>query len=261
MQFSQLRSLLEEIAPPHLTEDWDNSGLQINAGRGEVRRVLVALELTREVLAEAEEGGFDLVVTHHPLLFHSLRCIDADDGQIGEYVCRAVRAGLSVWSAHLTFDNAPLGNNTYLAKLIALEDTGRPAACAETVPFFVGSWPRPLPLKEACRRVATALRLPPHALRVVDGGGGACRRVGLCTGAGGEFVDLACREDCDLLLTGEVRLHEAQAARARGLSLIDAGHYGTEKIFAENFSAQLRARAGEALTVRETTACTNPFTD
>ncbi len=73
MRVADLEAVLEKLAPKALTEPGDNSGLLVGDERAPVRRVLVALELTEPVLGEAIAGGYDTVLTHHPLLFSPLR--------------------------------------------------------------------------------------------------------------------------------------------------------------------------------------------
>lgn len=259
MQKQELIRILEEIAPPEGTEDWDNSGFQIRTCRDTVQSVLVALELNREVISDACRESTDLIITHHPLLFHSTRCIDETDGQTGSYVMSLIRQEIDVYSAHLTFDNALHGTNAYLADLLHLEQLHRPASCNEKTPFFIGSWPEPVGFETAVKWIQSALRLPEHTMRQVGDDSMRIRRIGICSGGGGDFVSLASANQCDLFLTGDVRFHEAQYAKAMGMALVDAGHYGTEKFFAENFASQLRKKAGTRLNVKETRANTNPF--
>ena len=107
------------------------------------------------------------------------------------------------------------------------------------------------------------LDLPKHYIRCVDGGRERIEKIAFCTGAGGEFVYRAVELGCDAYITGDLKLHEAQYAKAMGLTVIDAGHYGTEKIFTENMAAQLREAAKDArvkLEVMEARADTNPYT-
>lgn len=259
MEYKKLINIIEEIAPPHLAESWDNSGVQIYTGKKNISAVLVCLEINRDVIAEAERRGMDMIVSHHPLIFGGTDCIDAGDGQTGEYITRLIRSDICVYSAHLSFDNAPLGNNYYMAQLLQLTNTARPMDNEDGIPGLTGDLPLPMDLDEACAHVTKALKLPDCYIRTVGDPGAILKKVGLCTGGGGEFLDIAIKEGCDLFITGDVKFHEAQKAKAKGIALIDAGHYGTEKIFAENFADQLRARASDGIIIEETSANTNPY--
>ena len=69
---------MQRMAPLELAESWDNPGLLVDCG-GEVSRVLVALDVTAETLAEAEQNGCQLIVTHHPVIFHPLKKLSPAD--------------------------------------------------------------------------------------------------------------------------------------------------------------------------------------
>ena len=259
MKYEKLLDIIEEIAPPELTEDWDNTGVQIYTGKEEIQTVLVALEMNRDVIADAIVSGADMIITHHPLIFGGLNKIDVSDRQTGVYIKSLLEADISVYSAHLSFDNAARGNNFYLADLMELENVERPPRLAENVPFVVGTLKETQSFKDSIRMVKNALWLESSQMRCVGDPDSMVKKVGICTGGGGEFIDEAIRYECDLFISGDVKFHEAQKAKAVGVNLIDAGHYGTEKIFAENFAAQLKEKAGDELIIRETMAVIDPF--
>ena len=258
MKYQEFIALMEEIAPTEAYQEMDNSGPQIYSGAEEVNRVLVCLEINAEVLKEAAEKNADMILTHHPLIFTPESCIDFTDYP-GRYIHEAVKQGISVYSAHLSFDFAAKGNNTYLSVLLGLTDVEMGSLDSE----WRGYFEEPLSFSEAAAHVENALRLPAHYIRCVDGGKDKIRKVGLCTGAGGGYIPHAAQQGCDLFITGDLKLHEAQYAKARGMSVIDAGHYGTEKIFTENMSRQVKARAADKgldIDVIMAEADTNPYT-
>ena len=294
MKYRQVIDLIEEIAPTEWFEDEDNSGIQIRTDKESIDRVLVCLELNDDVIREAIEQKADMIITHHPLLFHPVKSITPDT-PVGRYIIAAVQAGIDVYSSHLPFDAAVMGNNMYLAKLLKLQNVAAPDEWEEvqegdggsgpvrisfnggqTVlthdadedayeydPDEVGSMgylPVTMDFQEFRTYVERCLDLPANYVRCVDGGRAEIRKVAFCTGAGGDYIFTAAREGCDAYITGDLKLHEAQFAKAAGLTVIDAGHYGTEKIFTENMAAQLRAKAGQSLVVLEAKANTNPYT-
>ena len=123
--------------------------------------------------------------------------------------------------------------------------------------------PEAMSFEAACQYVEKSLSLPEHYIRCVDGGRNLLKKVGLCTGAGGSYLSSAAEAGCDLFITGDLKLHEAQYAKAAGISVSDAGHYGTEKIFTENMAQQLRQKAFEQnldIDVIMAEADTNPYT-
>ena len=108
--------------------------------------------------------------------------------------------------------------------------------------------------------VEEALDLPPNYVRGGGVKGVLINRVAICTGAGGDFLKQACKEGAQLLITGDVKLHQAMEARALGMAFIDAGHYGTEKIFAENMADLLRELIPDEIEILEASSEINPYT-
>ncbi len=266
MTMSELIAEIEVIAPRELEEEWDNCGMQINMGNQEIDKVLVALEITKSVIAEATMKGIDFIITHHPLLFRPIDVVD-NNSITGNYIIDLIKAGISVYSAHTTFDGAFGGNNEYLADLLGLsrirriKNKRRPPNKGDYREFSdgrMGNFSEPITMETACRLVEDALGIKGD-LRTVGDPNKIISTVGLCTGAGGDAMDSAIRNGCDLFITGDVKHHDAQKAREKGICLIDAGHYGTEKIFAENFADKLRKNVGSKIQVIESEINTNPF--
>ena len=258
MKYREFIEIMEEIAPTAAYREIDNPGPQIYSGAADISRVLVCLEIHIDVLAEAIEKGADMILTHHPLIFTPESVIDYNAFP-GRYIHEAIRHGISVYSSHLSFDFALKGNNTYLAVLLGLHDVDMGSV---DLPW-TGRLPEPMTLEEACSHVEKCLNLPENYIRCVNGGRNSLRKAGLCTGAGGGYIDSAAKAGCDLFITGDLKLHEAQYAKAIGISVIDAGHYGTEKIFTENIARQLKAKEGEKgldIDVIMAEANTNPYT-
>lgn len=261
MNFNELVAEIEEIAPRELEEDWDNSGMQINMGNKEVKRVLVTLEITKKVIEEAKNKNIDFIITHHPLMFHKIDVVD-NNTITGNYIIDLIKLGISVYSAHTTFDDAFGGNNEYMAELIGLSRIRRLKDKRPLVKEYVigrmGNFREPCTMENACKIVEEALGIPGE-LKAVGDPNKMIKTVGLCTGAGGEAMEAAIRNGCDLFITGDIRHHEAQVAREMGLCLIDAGHYGTERIFSENFAGKLRKNVSSKIEIFESEINVNPF--
>ncbi|MDD4200135.1 MAG: Nif3-like dinuclear metal center hexameric protein [Eubacteriales bacterium] len=257
MRYKDFIQLIEEIAPTREYEDIDNSGIQIYTGREEINKVLVCLDINQDVIEEAVNKNADMIITHHPLIFNPAYVIDNNDFP-GRYINELIKNNISVYSAHLSFDFATKGNNFYMMQLLNLLIRD---ACSKEEGYY-GELPEAMNFSEACEYVEDCLDLPKNYIRCVDGGKEKILKIGLCTGAGGDYIFKAAREGCDLFITGDLKLHEAQYAKAVGMSVIDAGHFGTEKNFVENMSHQIYAKSAEkGLTadVIITEANTNPY--
>lgn len=227
---------MEELCPNELAEDWDNCGVQINTEFQHVEKVLVSLEVTDQVIAEAVEQNVDLIVTHHPLIFGSYRKIDSET-VLGRYLNQLIRAGISVYSCHTSFDIMEGGNNDYLGEVLGL---------AEVEPFENGNpfcrkgiTPTEITFQNFIHQVSEALGVSARFFSATGDLSRNITSVGWCTGAGAEFMEEALEEGCDLYITGDLKYHDAQNAKALDLCVLDAGHYGTEKIFVDNMAELL----------------------
>ncbi|QAT42898.1 Nif3-like dinuclear metal center hexameric protein [Aminipila luticellarii] len=254
----ELIHALKKIAPAELAEPWDNSGMQIDLAQDEVKKILVSLEITKEVVQEAVTLGADLIVTHHPLYFSPLKRIDYKN-IIGNYTVELIKNGISVYSAHTNFDKADRGNNFYLAKLLGLENLNSFEPFGKEFIGLFGDVSEKKPLKELVKEVECRLNLSPKELQVVGEPDQEISRIGLCTGAGAEMLDIASRTGCELFITGDVKYHDAMRAKETGMNVIDAGHYGTEKIFVRNMAEQLKELLKGQAEIFESQVNINPF--
>ncbi len=261
MKTKELLETLQKIAPLELQESWDNSGLQIDLGAEETDRVLIALEITSEVVEEAILKQAGMIITHHPLMFNAIRRLRADD-VVGNYVLRLVRAGISVYSAHTCFDAVNGGNNDYLMYKLGLQKVYRlpiPGAdISECRIARMGVYHQPMFFNEFCERLNRVLGHP-GGIKVSGPPEALIQKVALCTGAGGEFWSAALANGADVYISGDIKHHEAQAARECGLCLIDAGHWGTEWIFVPNMAKMLQRSCGTDLSVIESSIVQNPY--
>ncbi len=113
---------LERLAPLSHQESYDNSGIQVGLTKAETAGVLFCLDVTEAVIDEAIDEGFNLIVSHHPLIFSPVKKI-TDATYVGRCVMKAIRNGITIYSAHTCLDNAPRGVNAAIATKIGLEWT------------------------------------------------------------------------------------------------------------------------------------------
>ena len=203
---------MNQLAPASLAEDWDNVGLLVDCG-ADVTSILVALDITDEVVAEAEYQGCQLIVSHHPVIFDPLKRIDRRD-----VVFRLIKKNISAICMHTNMDAAEGGVNDILCALFGVQDAkafgglGRVGTVRTT---------NVQQLSKICRDTLGA-----H-VKVVDCGN-AVNRLAVVGGAGGSMLEDAILAGADCLLTGEASHHAAIDAKRLGISLVVAGHYATE---------------------------------
>lgn len=257
MNKKKLIQLIEEFCPSQTAEVWDNCGFQIDCGSEEINRILVSLEVTAEVIEEAKTLNADLILTHHPLLFNGIKKIERSD-VIGAYVISLIRSGISVYSCHTSFDKLSGGNNDYVGHILELTDI-RPfdrdnGFCRKGKTAF------DVTFMELIHRAAEAFSIDERHFRWVGDLTRPVETVGWCTGAGSDFLKDAVEEGCDLFITGDLKYHEAQLAKEMGMCVLDAGHYGSEKIFAENMAVLLQQRCeNDDVEIIQSDIDINPF--
>ena len=252
MEKQAFLNILNDIAPLTLQEEWDNSGVQIDCGSKDVSRVLLALEVTKRVVDEAIKEKCDWIVCHHPLLFTPVKQI-TPDFTVGDQILRLIKNGISVYAAHTCFDKAPGGNNDYLMKEIGCsfpEDLAGGIA-------RIGYLDRPVLFDEFISDVNAACGY--EGLKIQGESDREIKKVAVCIGGGGEYVYDAFREGADVFVSGDIKHHDAQAAKDLGICLIDAGHYGTEWQFVPNMAAQLRADGRFTAELLKSEKMKNPF--
>ncbi len=242
-------TFLREFAPPELAEDWDNVGLLIGDPADEIRSVLTCLTLTPNVADEAISRGVQLIVTHHPVLFRPVQRLTAETSE-GRMLLSLIRAGISVYSPHTSYDSATDGINAQLARLFELRDVQplRPNATLASAPSPIGSGrcgalPSTISLRDLIERIKPALRV--STVQFVGDLDRPITKFGIACGAAAEFLRDAAHLGCEALLTGEARFHSCLEAEAANIALILPGHFATERPAMEQLANVLHARFAE----------------
>lgn len=219
----EIESALYELAPRALAADWDNVGLLVGRPDREVRKALVSLDITEDVAAEAERMDADLIVAHHPVIFHPARRV-TDQEPVGRVLLWLIESGLSAICMHTNLDAARGGVNDALAAALGLENA---APAAEGGIARIGTLPEALALPDFLARVKAALS--PNGLRYA-GGGRLVQKIAVGGGACGDFLWEAAAMGCDAFVTADLKYNHFLDAQALGLTVIDAGHFPTEDV-------------------------------
>ena len=121
MKIRDIAEVIERYAPLRLQESYDNAGLIVGRPEDEVHQALLAVDVTEEVLDEAEQTGCDLIVTHHPIVFHALKRFNSAS-YVERCVERAIRRGIALYACHTNLDSAPGGMSWRLAEMLGVEE-------------------------------------------------------------------------------------------------------------------------------------------
>ena len=214
-----MEEMLNELAPMETAESYDNVGALVGRRDAAVSGVLVALDCTLDVVREAKELGADLIVTHHPLLFHARKNLLEEDAE-GKILCELVRAHISLIAAHTNLDQTELSGSASCAKLLNLQNIRK-----ETDYLFLGELEKPMKAAELERQICAALSFP---VRRYGNEKALISTLAIAGGADDGDWTAAQALGAQALLTGEVRHHNALAASMSDFVLFDGGHYGTE---------------------------------
>lgn len=260
MNIQEVLNAVRKAAPENLQESWDNSGIQILSDpQGSVERVLTCLEINDDVVEEAVQKEVDLIVTHHPLFFSKYSSVRADEVE-GAQTIRLIRHSISLYSAHTSFDSAEQGTNQDLAERLGLTDIVPMQPCADSPAAGMGrygQYPSEISYEEFLRLVGEACGQ--SLIRAAGKAPQTVKKVALCTGAGSEFMEEAQQNGADVYVTGDVKYHEARRAWDIGMCVVDAGHYGTEILFAENMAKLLKEQIGDSVEILVSEVNINPF--
>ncbi len=238
---------LDAFAPKSLAEDWDNVGLLVGDPGRRVKNILTCLTVGPAVVDEAVAGEVDLVVSHHPCPFHSLKRITSDT-TTGRLLLNLIRAGIAVYSPHTAFDSAKTGINQLLAEGLELKEIGYlvELPCGGGA-GRIGRLMPPAPLKEVLDKVKRFLRI--ETVAYVGELERPIERVATACGAADSFLDEAVRAGCHCMVTGESRFHTCLEAEAQDMALIMPGHFASER-FAVEYLAEELAGVFRDVTVR-----------
>ncbi len=244
IRVKEIASTIEDFAPLSLQESYDNAGLQTGDPEMPVSALLLCLDFTEEILQEAIEKECNMIVSHHPLLFHGLKQITGRN-YIQRIVIEAIRHGIALYSAHTNLDSAWNGVSHEMAHILGLHETQVLVPKDETGKTGLGVIGNihPTPKMEFLRKVkdsfnVKAVRYSDQTSRLV------IKRAALCGGAGADLIGEAVRQGADAIVTGDVKYHDF-ANYSHDILVADIGHFESELCARQIFSRIIRDRYPE----------------
>ncbi|MBN2297578.1 MAG: Nif3-like dinuclear metal center hexameric protein [Deltaproteobacteria bacterium] len=226
MQLDEVLTILNTIAPFETCEQWDNVGLMVGDPAAEITSIAVALDPSFDVITRAIHQKADCIITHHPLFFAPIRCMNLKEST-AKKAFMLLRSGISLVSMHTNLDMAHGGVADVLANKLGLEGIQKNGV------IRTGTVAGNMPLTSWCRS------LPFAYIRMVDAGL-PVRLVSACPGSGMDYWRDAKASGCDTFVTGDVRYHAALDAKESGMNVVDLGHHGTEEIIVKPFMEKLQ---------------------
>ena len=217
----ELYEALCRMAPLDLQMDFDNSGFLLGHADAAVKKCLLALDVTDAVVEEAIRENAELIVSHHPLIFHPLRSV-TDESPEGRRVLKLIEHRIAVVSMHTNLDIARGGVNDILMDALGIKTED---CLDESGLGRFGELDAKLSLQAFLPRCKSVLSC--NGLRYVDAGR-PVYRVAVMGGAGADCLERAAELGCDTYVTADIKYHQFQRAMDLRINLIDADHFSTE---------------------------------
>lgn len=249
VRIKEVIDALESFAPLPLQESYDNAGLQVGLTETEVSGALLCLDVTEAVMCEAVDMGCNLVISHHPVLFHGLKRI-GNDTDVERVVRMAVMNDVAIYSAHTNLDKAEDGVNYRMADKLGLIDVVPLGECG-----VIGYMPAGMDSRFFLDRVKDVFHC--ECLMHNEPLERQITSVAICGGAGDFLLDDALAQEADAFLTGEMHYHRYMGQEQR-IQIGVLGHYESEQYTTEIFQEILSERFPQ-LAVYRTEVNTNPI--
>lgn len=230
MTVKELYTVFSERIPEEFREEWDNDGLMCSSdASSEVRRVLCTLDVTEEIVDYAIDRCFDLIISHHPLIFRPISSV-TEDNPTARKLIKLIESGISVFSFHTRADKVSGGVNDRLCDLLGMYDT---EPFGEGLLGRVGEIDEEMSLEDFAYKVKFAIGA--DAVKYADGYN-SVRRVAVVGGDGKDFIKSAISAGADTFLSGRLGYNVMEEASELGINLIEAGHFYTEHPVTELFT-------------------------
>ena len=222
---------LDGFAPLPLQEDYDNAGLQVGLTEAEVSGALLCLEATEQIVDEAREKGCNMIVTHHPLIFHKLKQI-SDTDYVQRTVMKAIQHGITIYSMHTNLDSAEGGVNYMMARKLGMDMESvrllgeHEAGGVKGGLGIVGELAEAMSAADFINKVketfGVKMAMTNELFEL------PIRKVAICGGAGSFMLAQAIEAEADAFLTGEMHYHE-YFGHEQEVQIVVIGHYESEQ--------------------------------
>ncbi|MDO5517495.1 MAG: Nif3-like dinuclear metal center hexameric protein [Clostridium sp.] len=225
----EITNEIEKSAPKFLKEDYDNVGMMVGDEDAEVSKVLMALDCTKEVIDEASRLGCDMIITHHPLFFRKPDSI-VKGSLVGDKVLKLIKEDINLYSCHTNLDSAQNGINETIVKMLGFKsdsimDISRRKGYENCGIGRIVKLENPILLNELIDNIKNTLNI--KNMRVARAKE-KISTIAVINGSGQDFFGMAKSMGADCIITGDTTYHFVSDYKEMGISIIDAGHFGTE---------------------------------
>lgn len=231
MRCEDIINRLEELSPVKFAEQWDNVGLLVGRRDKEVQKIYIALDVTEDVIDRAITLSADMIISHHPMIFSAVKKVNSDDFA-GRRLLNLIRNDIAVYAMHTNFDVMGMADaaadELKLKKSQVLSVTYEDDISKEGF-GRVGKLPSIMTLEECAEYVKEQFRLE-HVI-VYGGLDSMIETAAILPGSGKSMAKDVLSSGADVFITGDIGHHDGIDLVAAGICVIDAGHFGIEKLF------------------------------
>ncbi len=244
MKIHEILEMLNKHMPLNLAMGFDNVGLLVGRSEREVKRIYLAVDATMDVVDAAIEENADLILTHHPLIFGAMKRV-VDEDITGRRVLKLIENHIALMSMHTNYDIAKNCMVEAVAKKLGIEGevlevTDTFESEGETISLGIGIVGEVnYSLEELVFELKKRFSLDFVRIYGKDRIKSRLHRIAVSPGSGKGMYPVAVKKNAQVLITGDITHHEGIDAREAGICIIDAGHFGMEKVFLEDMQKKL----------------------
>ncbi len=249
-------NIVEEFAPLHIQESWDNSGLCVGDENAEAKGVLLALDCSSKLIDEAVKIGANLIITHHPLIFNKLKNIRPDN-EIGEVIIKAIKNDIAIYSTHTSADKVLGGVSGAMAKRLGLENIELLDKEDDNFGLgVVGDLLKAMSSQEVISFVKEKFNLiASRCSKPIDK---PIKRIAMCGGSGSSLITKAMDSGAQLYISADISYHHFFTAK--DFMIMDIGHFESEvEIVSVIYSILKKKMPNFAVTILSEIEKSNPI--
>lgn len=225
----------ENRFPKILAENWDNVGLILGHKDKNIKKILVCLDITENVVDKAVFEKVDLIVSHHPLIFSGQKTI-LGDNFLGKKILKLIENNISVYGAHTNVDSADGGLNDYVLEKMAFNGKKLDFELKPLRYFELDEYTN---IEDIIYRIKENLKI--ENVRLARSyRKNKIKKIAITTGAGDSFISEVIENKVDLFITGDLKHHIALDSIESGIYLLDIDHYGSEKLVSDLFEKVIK---------------------
>ncbi len=241
MKLVDVVSKLEEVWPLSGALEWDKVGLVVGGDSAEIHKILFAVDVTFEVIEEAKTVGAELIVCHHPLLFHPVNAF-TDSNWRGKIITELIQNNIALYAAHTNADVITGGTSDAIVNALGLSDS---KPITEDGIGRIGHFKTSVPLRALAEKLKEILPDDVSGVKVAGDPEKPIVTVAICAGSGDDLFDLV--QETDVYITSDLRHHPALDATLDfavrgGPALIDVSHWASEYLWIPAMAEYLKYR-------------------